>query len=399
MRSEFLPFSPPLIGEEDIAEVVRTLRSGWITTGHRTHEFEDAFREFVGAPDALAVNSATSAMHLALAALGIGDGDAVVTTTMTFASTVHVIEHQRAEPILVDVEPDTLNIDPDQVERAVRTTRNVRAIVPVHLYGHPADMDPIYDIAHRHGLAVIEDAAHSLPAWYHDRMIGSPPPGFDQPNLVAFSFYATKNLTTGEGGMLTGPRDVVEEARIWSLHGMSRDAYERYTSDGTWKYDVVAPGFKYNMPDLQAALGLMQLKKLDRMQRRRHEIIERYDSAFGPLQELETPYERPHVRSAWHIYLLRLRRELLRVDRDHFITELKKRNIGASVHFIPIHLHSYYRRRYGLRREDFPVAQREFERMLSLPLSPAHTDQDVEDVIQAVSEIVQTNRSRMRTVA
>jgi len=399
MRSEFLPFSPPLIGEEDIAEVVRTLRSGWITTGERTHEFEEKFRDFVGAPDALAVNSATSAMHLALAALGIGDGDAVVTTTMTFASTVHVIEHQRARPVLVDVEPDTLNLDPDQVEHAVRRTPGVRAIVPVHLYGHPADMDPIYDIAHRHGLAVIEDAAHALPAWYHDRMIGAPAAGFDQPNLVAFSFYATKNLTTGEGGMLTGPSELVEPARVWSLHGMSHDAYDRYTSNGSWKYDVVLPGFKYNMPDLQAALGLQQLRHLDAMQRRRHEIVERYDTAFGPVQELETPYERPHVRSAWHIYLLRLRRERLRINRDAFISELKKRNIGASVHFIPIHLHSYYRNRYGLRPEQFPVAQREFERMLSLPLSPAHSEEDIEDVIQAVTEIVQTNLSRMRTVA
>jgi len=329
MRSEFLNFAPPLIGDEEIAEVV--------------------------------------------------------STTMTFASTIHVIEHQRARPVLVDVEPDTLNLDPDQVEDAVRRVPEVKAILPVHLYGHPADMNPIYDIAHRHGLAVIEDAAHSLPAWYHDRMIGAPPPGFDQPNLAAFSFYATKNLTTGEGGMLTGPPALVEQARMWSLHGMSRDAYDRYKSDGSWKYDVVLPGFKYNMADLQAAIGLRQLDRLDAMQRRRRDIVARYDDAFGPLKQLETPYERPHVRSAWHIYLLRLRRERLGIKRDDFIAELKKRNIGASVHFIPIHLHSYYRHRYGLRPADFPVAQREYERMLSLPLSPAHSDEGIDDVIQAVS--------------
>ena len=399
MRSEFLPFSPPSIGEEEIAEVVRTLRSGWITTGERTHEFEEAFRDFVGAEAALAVNSATSAMHLALATLGIGEGDAVVTTTMTFASTVHVIEHQRARPLLVDVEPDTLNLDPNQLEAVVRRAPGVKAVMPVHLYGHPADMNPIYDIANRHGLAVIEDAAHALPAWYHDRMIGARANGFDLPNLVAFSFYATKNLTTGEGGMLTGSPELVEAARVWSLHGMSRDAYKRYTSDGSWKYDVVQPGFKYNMADVQAALGLVQLKRLDSMQRRRHAIVERYDDALGRVPELETPYERPHVRSAWHIYLLRLRRERLGIKRDAFITELKKKNIGASVHFIPIHLHSYYRHRYGFRPEQFPVAQREFERMLSLPLSPAHSDEDIEDVIQAVSEIVRANPSRMRTVA
>jgi dTDP-4-amino-4,6-dideoxygalactose transaminase len=399
MRSEFLHFAPPLIGDEEIAEVVDTLRSGWITTGERTHEFEGRFRDYVGAPAALAVNSATAAMHVALAALGIGEGDAVVSTTLTFASTIHVIEHQRATPVLVDVEPDTLNLDPDQVEHAVRHNPAIKAIMPVHLYGHPADMNPIYDIAHRHGLAVIEDAAHSLPAWYHERMIGAPPDGFDQPNLVAFSFYATKNLTTGEGGMLTGPPHLVEQARMWSLHGMSRDAYERYTSSGSWKYDVVLPGFKYNMADLQAALGLKQLARLDAMQRRRRRIVAQYDDAFGPMEPLETPYERPHVRSAWHIYLLRLRRDRVGVSRDAFIAELKKRNIGASVHFIPIHQHSYYRQRYGLRARSFPVAQREYERMLSLPLSPAHSDQDVDDVIQAVTEIVRTHPATIRTVA
>ena len=393
MRSEFLPFAPPMIGEEEIDEVVSTLRSGWITTGQRAHQFENDFRDFVGAPAALAVNSATSAMHIALAALGIGEGDAVISTTMTFASTIHVIEHQRALPVLVDVEPDTLNIDPAQIEAAIRRTPNVKAIMPVHLYGHPAEMDAIYDIAQRHGVAVIEDAAHSLPATYRGRMIGAPKEGFDQPNLVAFSFYATKNLTTGEGGMLTGPQELIDSARVWSLHGMSRDAYKRYTSEGSWRYDVVLPGFKYNMPDLQAAIGLHQLKRLESMQRRREAIVAQYDEALGQLPELETPVARPGVGSAWHIYLLRLRPERLRIGRDEFIEELRARNIGTSVHFIPIHEHSYYRDRYGLRPDQFPVAQREFERMMSLPLSPAHTDQDIADVIEAVTEIVSRNRA------
>ena|SRR2546430_3862809 len=267
MRTEFLHFAPPLIGEEEIDEVVSTLRGGWITTGERAQRFEADFRAYVGATAALALNSATSAMHVALAALGVGEGDAVVSTTMTFASTIHVIEHQRAHPLVVDVDPDTLNINPDLVEAAVRSNARVKAIMPVHLYGHPAEMDRIYDIARRHRIAVVEDAAHSLSARYRDRMIGSPAPGFDQPNLVAFSFYATKNLTTGEGGMLTGPADLIESARVWSLHGMSRDAFKRYTSDGSWRYDVVLPGFKYNMADLQAAIGIHQLKRLPEMQR------------------------------------------------------------------------------------------------------------------------------------
>ena len=382
-----------MIGEEEIDEVVSTLRSGWITTGQRAQQFESDFRDYVGAPASLAVNSATSAMHIALAALGIGEGDAVVSTTMTFASSIHVIEHQRARPVLVDVEPDTLNIDPEQIEDAIRRHPEVKAILPVHLYGHPAEMDAVYDIAHRHGVAVIEDAAHSLPATYRGRKIGAPREGFDQPNLVAFSFYATKNLTTGEGGMLTGPQELIDSARVWSLHGMSRDAYKRYTSDGSWRYDVVLPGFKYNMPDLQAAIGLHQLKRLEQMQRRREAIVAQYDEALGQLPELETPVARSGVKSAWHIYLLRLRLDRLKIDRAAFIEELRARNIGSSVHFIPIHEHSYYRDRYQLRPEQFPVAQREFERMLSLPLSAAHTDQDVADVIEAVTAIVTTNRT------
>ena len=393
MRSEFLHFSPPLIGDEEVEEVVQTLRGGWITTGERAQRFENDFRAYVGAPAALAVNSATSALHIALAALGIGEGDAVVSTDMTFVSSIHVIEHQRARPVLVDVEPDTLNIDPDQVEAAVKRTKGVKAILPVHLYGHPAEMDRIYDIARRHGLAVVEDAAHSLPARYRGRMIGAPADGMDVPNLVAFSFYATKNLTTGEGGMLTGPPELLDEARVWSLHGMSRDAFKRYTSEGSWRYDVVLPGFKYNMPDVQAAIGIHQLEHLDEMQKRRRAIVAQYDEAIGQLEELETPVARPEVESAWHIYLLRLRPERLRIGRDRFIEELRRRNIGASVHFIPIHQHTYYREHHQLRPEQFPVAQREFERMLSLPLSPAHSDQDVADVIEAVTDVVEKNRS------
>jgi dTDP-4-amino-4,6-dideoxygalactose transaminase len=382
-----------MIGDEEIEEVVQTLRGGWITTGQRAHQLEEDFRDYVGAPAALAVNSATSAMHIALAVLGIGEGDAVISSTMTFSSTITVIEHQRAQPVLVDVERDTLNLDPAKVELAIKRTPGVKAIMPVHLYGHPAEMDAIYDIAHRHGLAVIEDAAHSFPAAYRGRMIGAAPEGFDQPNLVAFSFYATKNLTTGEGGMLTGPQDLIDSARIWSLHGMSRDAFKRYTAEGSWRYDVVLPGFKYNMPDIQAAIGLHQLKRIDAMQARRRSIVTQYDEALGLLPELETPVTRPEVQSANHIYLLRLRLDRLSIGRDGFIEQLRQLNIGASVHFIPIHEHSYFRKRYGLAADQFPVAQGEFERMLSLPLSPAHSDQDVADVIEAVTEVVERNRA------
>ena len=408
MRTEFLPFSPPLIGEEEIAEVIDTLRSDWITTGPKVRRFEEEFASFIGAPAALALNSCTAALHVALATLGIGRGDAVITTPMTFCASVNVIEQVGARPILVDVEPDTLNIDPSRIAEAIETCNpsaklrtgvkpecNVRAILPVHLYGHPCDMDPILVIAREHSLAVMEDAAHALPAEYKGRIIGSPAPSLPCPSallLTAFSFYATKNLTTAEGGMLTGPPELIEEARIWSLHGMSRDAWKRYSTGGSWYYEVIRPGFKYNMTDIQAAIGLHQLHKLSRFQTHRREIVRRYNEAFSRFEELQTPVERPEVEHAWHLYVLRLHVSRLRISRNQFIEELKARNIGASVHFIPIHLHPYYRDKYGYKPDDFPVAYREYQRIISLPLYLRMTDRDVEDVIEAVADIVKRHR-------
>ena len=302
MRTTFLPFSPPLIGDDEIAEVLDTLRSDWITTGPKVKRFEQEFAAFIGAPAALAVSSATDAMLVGLAALGVGPGDEVITTPMTFCSTVHVIEHLGARPVLVDVMPDTLNIDPEQVARAI--TPHTRGIMPVHLYGHPCEMDALFNLADKHNLFVLEDAAHALPARYRGRMIGVPR---DQGSgvrgqLTAFSFYATKNLTTAEGGMLTGEPELIDRARIWSLHGMSRDAYKRYSAEGSWYYEVILPGFKCNMTDIQAALGLQQLRKLPAFQVRRREIVRRYNEAFAACDALQTPVERPEVESAWHIY-------------------------------------------------------------------------------------------------
>ncbi len=393
MRTSFLPFSPPLIGEEEIAEVVDTLRSDWITTGPKVKRFEQDFAQFVQAPDALALSSCTAALHLSLLALGIGAGDAVITTPMTFCSGVHVIEHVGATPILSDVEPDTLNLNPDLIrERIEQTERDrglrVKAIMPVHLYGHPCNRDAVLKIAADYRLAVIEDAAHSLPATYKGRPVGSVAASDDVPVLTCFSFYATKNLTTAEGGMLTGPRELLDEARRWSLHGMNRDAWKRYGAAGSWFYDVVCPGYKYNMTDMQAALGLHQLRKLPSFHARRREIVQQYQAAFSALPELDTPTERDDVEHAWHLYVLRLGLERGRITRDQFISEMRDRNIGCSVHFIPIHLHQYYREKYGYKSEDFPVALREYERMVSLPLSPRMTDEDVRDVIDAVRSIV-----------
>ncbi len=399
MHKIFLPFSPPLIYDEEIAEVMDTLRSDWITTGPKVRRFEEEFAAFLGATEALAVNSGTAALHVALAALGIGPGDTVITTPMSFCSSVHVIEQVGARPILADVEPDTLNIDPKGVARGIEESKvrgsacEVRAILPVHLYGHPCEMDAILEIAQENGLAVVEDAAHALPAGYKGRTIGGAANG-DRgvPILTAFSFYATKNLTTAEGGMLTGPPDVIDEARLWSLHGMSRDAWGRYGADGSWYYEVVRPGFKYNMTDIQAAIGLGQLKRLPEMQERRRWIWEHYDEAFRGLNEIEIPCRHPHVEHAFHLYVIRLKLETLTIGRGQFIEELKARNIGASVHFIPIHLHPYYRDKYGYKPEDFPVAYREYQRILSLPLYPRMTDTDVQDVIDTVTEITQQFR-------
>ncbi len=392
MRSTFLQFAPPSIGEDEIAEVVDTLRSGWITTGPRATAFEREFAATVGAHAALALSSGTAALHLALLALGVGPGDAVIGTDLTFCSSIHVIEHAGARPVLVDVEPETLDVDPARVEEAAADP-TVRAIMPVHLYGHPCDMDALLEVAAARGVAIVHDAAHALAACHRGRLIGSASPGGRGPvELAAFSFYATKNLTTGEGGMLTGPAALVERARLLSLHGMSRDAHRRYGADGSWFYEVTAAGFKCNMPDLQAALGLAQLRRLPAMQARRRQLAARYGAAFAGLEEVTVPPERPGVVHAWHLYALRLNLETLRIDRADFIRELTARNIGASVHFIPVHLHPYYRDRYGLRPTDFPVTAREYPRLVSLPLHPGMTDQDADDVIEAVHDIVRAHR-------
>jgi len=384
MRETFLPFSPPLVGEEEIAEVVDTLRSDWITTGPKTRRFEQEFAAYLGAPGALALNSCTAALHTALVALGGSPGDEVITTPMTFTASVNVIEHVGGRPVLVDVEPDTLNIDPEKIEIAI--TPRTKGILPVHYAGHPVNLDAIWEIARARKLFVLEDAAHALPARYKGRYIGS------GNNPVAFSFYATKNLTTGEGGMLTGDPEFLDRARIIALHGMSRDAWKRYEKGGNWYYEVILPGFKYNMTDIQAAIGLWQLRKLDRLQARRQEIVARYNEAFASEEALEIPVCRPEVKHAWHLYVLRLRLEMLKIDRNRFIEELRARNIGTSVHFIPIHLHPYYRQKYGYKPADFPIAYSNYLRILSLPLNPKMSDQDVDDVIEAVLDVVKVFR-------
>src|SRR5579862_8650610 len=347
-RAKFLQFSPPLISEEDIAEVIDTLRSNWLTAGPKTRKFEAEFATRYSAPGALALNSCTAGLHVALTTLGVGRGDEVITTPHTFCATCNVIEHVGATPVLVDIEPDTMNIDPAKIAGAL--TQNTKAILPVHFAGHPADMDPIRAIAEETGLNVIEDAAHAVHAKYGGRWIGS------SDNPVSFSFYATKNLTTGQGGMLTGAEAFLEEARIVSLHGMSRDAYMRFEEGGGANYQVTRPGFNYAMTDILAAIGFWQLHHLEFYQARRRAIVEAYQRAFRGHRGLELPVERSNVESAWHLFVLRLNLDAITISRDRVIDELTHRNIGVSVHYIPIFRHPFYRDKYGLRETDYPVA-------------------------------------------
>ncbi len=385
VREQLLPFCVPDLGEAEINEVVDTLRSGWITTGPKTQEFERRFAAYVGARHAIAVSSCTHGLLVALAVAGIGPGDEVIVPTMTFCATANVVIHLGATPVLVDVEPDTLNIAPAAVEQAI--TPRTKAILPVHLYGHPCNLDALGEIARQHDLLVIEDAAHAVGAAWRGRRIGT------LSQATAFSFYAIKNLTTAEGGMVTTDDDAwAERLRVYTLHGISRDAWKRYSSEGSWYYEVILPGFKCNMTDIQAALGLHQLARLEVMNLRRAEIAARYDEALSDLAELRLPARRPGIRHAWHLYPIRLRLDRLTVDRAAFIEHLRAEGIGASVHFIPLHRQPYYRDRFGLRPADLPVADAAYHELVSLPLYPRMQDQDVEDVIEAVGRVVWRNR-------
>ena len=390
MTDTFIPFHRPSIGEEEISEVVETLRSGWLTTGPKTARFEREFREYVHAPHAVALNSATAALHVALAALRVRPGDEVITSPITFCATVQAILHVGATPVLADIGSDG-NIDPNAIARA--TTRRTRAILPVHLGGLPCHMNDIWSLAKEHGLYVIEDAAHAAGAFYNDRPIGAGPAGGGPAShAVAFSFYATKNLTTGEGGMLTTPRkDLAETVRMLSLHGTSRDAWDRYTEHGGWHYDVLGHGFKYNLSDIQSAIGIHQLRKLDEFTRRRTEIAAAYNRELGGRDDVEVPPDRADCRHAWHLYILRLNLERLTIDRDEFIRSLQQKGVGASVHFIPIPLHSYFARS-PLASYSYPNALALYPRIVSLPIYPGLTDAHVEYIVRTIREVLEGAR-------
>ncbi len=381
IRNTFLQPFKHSIGEEEINEVVNTLKSDWITTGPKTFKFEEMFSESVNSKYAIAVNSCTAALHLSLAACGIEDRDEVITTPLTFAATSEVIIHQNAKPIFVDIEKETFNIDPAKIEEKI--TKKTKAIIPVHYGGHACAMDEIITIANDYDLMVIEDAAHAIGTKYKDKNIGN------IGDMTCFSFYATKNLTTAEGGMITtNDEELAEKARILSLHGISKDAWNRYSSEGSWYYEILFPGFKYNMSDLQASIGIHQLDKLDHMQKRREEIANIYNNSFKDIPQIFIPTVKSYTTHAWHLYPLLINTDLLKINRNEFIEALKAENIGTSVHFIPLHLHPYYKERYGFKRGDFPNAEDIFDHEISLPLYPRMTDEDVFDVVYAVRQLI-----------
>jgi perosamine synthetase len=385
MRKDFLPFALPDLDESELAGIREALNSGWVTTGPKTKQFESEFASVVEAKHAVAVNSCTAAMHLALDAIGLKQGDEVITTPYTFAATAEVIRYFDARPVLVDVEPEFFNIDPARIEPAL--TERTKAIMPVHIAGLPADLDRVHEIAKHRGIPVIEDAAHAFPSRYRGKMVGA------LSDVTCFSFYATKTITTGEGGMICTESDALaERCRIMALHGISKEAWKRYTAEGTWYYEIIAPGYKYNMTDVAAAMGLAQLRKARKMYERRKEIAQIYHKAFSALGELQVAGDRTDAQHAWHLYMLRLNLDRLRINRAEFMEELKKRNIGASVHFIPLHIHPYYRDTFGYHPEDLPVAYREYMREVSLPIFSKMSGDDVQSVVDAVTAIVVANR-------
>jgi dTDP-4-amino-4,6-dideoxygalactose transaminase len=385
VRASFLPYHQPLVDAADEQAVVETLRSGWLTTGPRTKKFEKDLAAYTGASYCVAVNSCTAALHLALEAAGVGAGDEVITSPITFASTANVIVHRGARPVFVDVEPDTFNIDATRIERAV--TPRTKALIPVDFAGQPCDLDAVLSIGARHGLPVIEDAAHSIGAGYRGRRVGG------VADMTCFSFYATKNITSGEGGALTTNRqEWAERIAVMALHGISRDAWKRYGAEGYRHWDIIAPGYKYNMFDLQAALVRSQLDKIDAFHARRVALKSRLDDGLRDLQEVAFPAERAWAANAYHLYPILVRSEMLRADRDTIMNAIQAENVGIGIHFRAVHLHPYYVDTFGFARGMFPIAEYYSDRTISLPLYPRMSDADADDVVAAVRKVISRYR-------
>lgn len=380
IREQFLPYALPYWDEGEIGETLDTIRSNWWSRGPKTAEFERQFAEYVGAKYAIALNSCTAGLHLALVSKGIGVGDEVITPSFTFCSTVNTIVHTGATPVFVDIRPDTYCIDENKIEEAI--TEKTRAIIPVHYAGQACDMDKIMNISKKYNLFVLEDAAHAVYTKYKDKMVGS------IGDATAFSFYATKNLSTGEGGMLTtNDEEFAKKARLLSLHGMSGDAWKRYSDVGKWRYDVPVAGYKYNMTDIAAGLGLVQLNRLEYMQDIRNKYADLYNKQLSGIDGITLPIDAGLGRHAWHLYVIWIDQSKFNISREAFINEINSFNIGTSVHFVPVHMHSFYNENYPIKAGTLPITEKAFEGIISLPLYPSMKIDDVEYVAKAVREI------------
>lgn len=380
----FIPFALPLTGEEEIQEIVDTVRSGWLTTGKKTKQFESDFADFVGTKHALAVNSATAGLHLGLEALGVGPGDKVMTTVHTFTATAEVIRYLGADPVFVDIEGDSFNIDCDEIEKALIKHPEVKVIMPVHYAGQAVNISRILELAKKYDVKVLEDAAHALPTTHNGKMIGT----FG--DITVYSFYANKTITTGEGGMVvTNNDEYAKRVSCMRLHGISKDVFDRFTSTKpSWFYEVVAPGFKYNMTDIAASLGIHQLKKAKALQARRQYIAEKYNAAFSGLPVITPFVVNPEDIHSWHIYVMQLELDKLNINRDEFIQIMAEKGVGTSVHYIPLHMHPYWQEHYKLADSDFPISTKMFYRIVSLPNYPKMNNDQVERVISTVKEII-----------
>jgi len=390
MRKDFLIFGSPIIEQPEIDEVVKSLKFGWLSTGPKVHRFEEMFKEYKEVKYAIALNSCTAALHLSLLAIGIKQGDEVIVPTMTFCSTANVIVHAGGIPVFVDCEKDTMNIDPEDVKRKI--TKRTKAVIPVHFAGRACNMDAIMDIAKKHNLKVVEDSAHAIETEYHGRKTGT----FG--DLGCFSFYVTKNIITGEGGMvITDNEDYANIIKTMALHGMSKDAWGRFNDLGYKHYQILYAGYKYNMMDIQAAIGVHQLPRINQYWELRQEIWNRYNEAFENLPVFMPATVEPGTRHAYHLYTLLLDTDRLKISRDDFLDKMTRRNIGVGVHYIALHLHPYYQKTFSYKKGDFPNAEWISDRTVSLPLSAKLTDEDVEDVIEAVSEIIKSNVKQEET--
>jgi len=388
VRNKFLVFGKPYIGKEEIKELIDTIKSGWWGTGPKTERFEENFRRYVKATYAVSVNSATAGLHLALKTLNIGSGDEVITTPMTFVSTANVIVHCGAKPVFADVEPDTWNIDPKEIEKKI--TKKTKAILPVHLHGRPANMSGILKLAKKYGLFVIEDAAHAIEAIYQGKKVGS------IGDITVFSFYVTKNVATGEGGMITtNNKKWQDRLRVLRLHGLSLDAYKRYSVKHFTLYTAIEPGYKYNLTDIASSLGLHQLARVEENLKRRKEIWNMYNKAFKSFPFITVPTSiQKGDRHAMHLYAILIDTDRLKVSRNEFVDKLIKENIGSGVHFAAVHLHDFYRNNFGYKKGDFPNAEYVGDRILSLPLGANLSDKDVKDVIAGVKKIIEYYSSK-----